>query len=125
MLLISMPTTKPGFSTSSYVGTSRNTFVARRATGDIDVTNGMLVLVDGIPCEIVESTKGNTAKHVKTKMRHLRTGAIVFKTWSNGSRPQHLVMTAKVATYSYFDDVEDRIARRLKKCMLLPAFLER
>ncbi|CAE8688656.1 unnamed protein product [Polarella glacialis] len=64
-----------------------------------DLKKGMLILVDGVPYEVIECFTR------KTVMRNLERGTVVSKTWTGASKLQMIMASCKAAVYAFLDEV--------------------
>ena len=71
-----------------------------------DFKTGLTIELDGDPCKIVDFQHvkpGKGAAFVRTKIKNLKTGASIERTFRPGEKFQEAVMERKQMEYLYFD----------------------
>lgn len=71
-----------------------------------DFKTGLTIELDGEPCKIVDFQHvkpGKGAAFVRTKIKNLKTGASIERTFRPGEKFQEAVMERKQMQYLYFD----------------------
>jgi elongation factor P len=71
-----------------------------------DFKTGLTIELDGDPCKIVDFQHvkpGKGAAFVRTKIKNLKTGASIERTFRPGEKFQEAVMERKQMQYLYFD----------------------
>ena len=71
-----------------------------------DFKTGLTIEIDGDPCKIVDFQHvkpGKGAAFVRTKIKNLKTGASIERTFRPGEKLQDAIMERKQMQYLYFD----------------------